>query len=1117
VKKNFFFTVILVLIFAFSGCETGENIGGKGTIYVHASSASSLEIANNSRGYTFPNTLIGESAEVAIVVKNTGSGNIKLTGNPYVNLVGETAAFSVSSPLETSTISPESSASFKIKYAPINAGENYVFVSIPNNSENAPDFSFTVYGTGVRPKPTASVFYGENEIAQNGTIAVGEVRITKSIIIPVIIKNTGREVLTIDTENITISGADADAFTRTTNPGGSVSVGEQTYFNIEYKPVSQGENNAVLSIPTNDNSRNPVIVYLRATAGAAPKPTASVFYGNTEIFQNNTIDAGIEILTQTKDIYVIIKNTGEEVLALDTANITITGADAAVFVKSTNPGDSISVGGQTSFNIECTPAREGESNAVLTIPTNDNSRNPVVIYLKVSAIQGHSILKLSQGSTDISNNFVTPFGQVDVQTSKDLTFTIKNDGNLPLVLTGTPIVESSNDVFTVITQPSNTTINVRATVSFVVRYTPRSEQEDTGEITILNNSDDMVFKFSVKGNGYVKKPLITVQQGVSAIQPHGEFNFGTIAEGKTSSITFTIKNSGDANLSFITVDDNRVNLTDNASGFFSVTQQPLASTVVTPENTTTFAIRFSPLTVGSNFTAAVVIKTNSRNNDEFVFTVKGTARPANSEARLSGMQFSTGALVPEFNSNIYEYDLRIQEGPTLVTVRPASVDANITAIQVNGISQASGVLSQDIILASNNSVTIEVFAEDAASTAAYTVNIVIVKTWEKLHGAAGSRYGIVRAISNGSGGLYAGGYTSNNTAALFNIDGNGNLQNTFTFSSHDGTIGPFAIGMSYNDYYSVYWDYDIRDYYITRTTNPSVSPNHILISTTYNNDYVYSYPSGIVRDSSGWYYVAGNAHYAASTTAAEKTYGVFINRHYNDGSFEKGKPFSLSLTGIKPSSFVISGMTLLTNGDVLLYGQAETTAGRTVAFAAAVNVSAANAASWTVRWSNTYEIANKASSFENYFWDNSSNIVLLGQTDDGGFVVKFPGSATTASAAKPAGWPKVIAGTYGIFVSGLALSDNSGYIFVGSVGWGGGTGPYGGEDAWIVKTDLNVTNKTWENFFGGTGDDWSQSIVEVSDGFLIAGAAKSPVIAGQTRRGTEDIYLLKINKDGTMD
>jgi hypothetical protein len=273
------------------------------------------------------------------------------------------------------------------------------------------------------------------------------------------------------------------------------------------------------------------------------------------------------------------------------------------------------------------------------------------------------------------------------------------------------------------------------------------------------------------------------------------------------------------------------------------------------------------------------------------------------------------------------------------------------------------------------------------------------------------------------------------------------------------------------------------------------------------------FPTGIVRNNNGLYFVAGIAGYAARVNDANYTVGVFVNRHYTDGSFEKGRTsIPVNISGIRTDTLNMQGMTLLSNGDVLLYGFAETTAGRTVAIALAVNVSATNAASWAVRWSNTYEIANKTSRFLNHFWDNSSNIILLGDTDDGGLVLKFPGSAATASAAKPSGWSKVITGTRSGFGGGLVINDGSGYLFVGE----GAGGSNGGQDVWVVKTDANV-NKIWEKFFGGAGYEWGGAVVEVSDGFIIGGLTQSPIIAGQTRKGTEDIYILKINKDGTMD
>ncbi|MDR2731583.1 MAG: hypothetical protein LBB81_11900, partial [Treponema sp.] len=122
----------------------------------------------------------------------------------------------------------------------------------------------------------------------------------------------------------------------------------------------------------------------------------------------------------------------------------------------------------------------------------------------------------------------------------------------------------------------------------------------------------------------------------------------------------------------------------------------------------------------------------------------------------------------------------------------------------------------------NNSFTITIINNDQIN-GTYTVQVTakVINTWQKLHGASGRRYGIYRAVSNGEGGMYAGGYTSNNTGALFNIDQNGEVKTISSYPSYDGTIGPEGIGMGIarDDYFSVYKAfYNDKEYYITKST-----------------------------------------------------------------------------------------------------------------------------------------------------------------------------------------------------------------------------------------------------------------------------------------------------------
>ena len=460
-------------------------------------------------------------------------------------------------------------------------------------------------------------------VVKNDIVPLGETAINYISQHEFSIKNTGVGKLKLTgNEPVKINGSN-DVFSIIQPASSEINSNGILTFKVNFNPKAIQPYSTQITVCSND--QNGDFMFTVMAVGTTPKPIAIITYGTNDIAQNDTINIGDVFITQSKNISVIIKNTGTEVLTIEPENITITGSDAEAFTKLTNPSGNISINSQTSFSIEFKPITLGENNAILTIPTNDNSRNPITVFLKVTGIKGSPVLELSQGTTVIINNSLTPFnfGQVDLGTDKPLVFTIKNTGNIALELTGTPTVESSNSVFSVSTQPANRALIPGTTTSFIIKYTPTTEGEDTGSITIANNSDAMVFTINVKGTGYVKKPQINILQGTATIAQYSEYNFGTTSAGKTKDIVFTIKNSGDANLTFVTVNNNRINLTDNTGAHFTVTQQPSAGTVVTPGSTSTFTLRFKPTLIGDNFTANVQIKTNSRTNNEFSFWVKG--------------------------------------------------------------------------------------------------------------------------------------------------------------------------------------------------------------------------------------------------------------------------------------------------------------------------------------------------------------------------------------------------------------------------------------------------------------------------------------------------------------
>ncbi|WP_158267546.1 T9SS type A sorting domain-containing protein [Adhaeribacter arboris] len=75
----------------------------------------------------------------------------------------------------------------------------------------------------------------------------------------------------------------------------------------------------------------------------------------------------------------------------------------------------------------------------------------------------------------------------------------------------------------------------------------------------------------------------------------------------------------------------------------------------------------------------------------------------------------------------------------------------------------------------------------------------------------------------------------------------------------------------------------------------------------------------------------------------------------------------------------------------------------------------------------------------------------------------------------------------------------------------------GKNDYWIVKSDKNG-KKLWEKSYGGSSDDYLNSMVQTSDGgYLLAGSSLSGIGGDKTQagQGERDYWILKIDKQGT--
>ena len=107
--------------------------------------------------------------------------------------------------------------------------------------------------------------------------------------------------------------------------------------------------------------------------------------------------------------------------------------------------------------------------------------------------------------------------------------------------------------------------------------------------------------------------------GATPLADGAVYNFGTLPAGSTMVVTFTIENSGGAELTLS--GSPVISITGADAGYFGVISQPSAT--VLPSGSTTFQLSFSPAAAGSRF-ASIAIGNNDSNENPYYLTLAGT-------------------------------------------------------------------------------------------------------------------------------------------------------------------------------------------------------------------------------------------------------------------------------------------------------------------------------------------------------------------------------------------------------------------------------------------------------------------------------------------------------------
>jgi len=366
----FLVTVLLV------GTTQGQALGQEPSLFV----ADGLVLIEDGDTFQFDETAVGDSDGVALTVRNFGSAPLQFLGAPVVS--GQAAGdFNVSG--LPAQIAPGGFAVLTIGFTPTQTGVRTASVTIPNNTPDAPSFSFSV--EGVAPESPILMLTDALTLIEDGdTLALGETEVGQAAGKAVTLRNIGGGVLEFTaSQNVIVEGPDADVFdvvlaTDQIAPGGF------TVLTIGFNPTEQDEYEAIIRIPNNDPNQSNYSFFVTGSAVEAPVAVLDTEWENQTVTSGQTLDFAEVTVGETIDTLLEIRNSGDTVLSI--SSFVISGdaaADYAIDVTNAVLGE----GETLSATLSVTPSVVGPRIATLTI-VNDGVDGSIVLGLSTDAVEG---------------------------------------------------------------------------------------------------------------------------------------------------------------------------------------------------------------------------------------------------------------------------------------------------------------------------------------------------------------------------------------------------------------------------------------------------------------------------------------------------------------------------------------------------------------------------------------------------------------------------------------------------------------------------------------------------------------------------------------------------------
>lgn len=442
-----------------------------------------------------------------LTIRNTGTAALT---NLAAIAAGNFGADFLVSALDTTTLAPGASTSFRVSFRPLAAGTRSAVLQLASNDTDSGTLTVPLTGSGFAyPVMALESMEGArlepgSTLPRFGSVMVG----SSGPPLTLRIRNTGTAAL--PGLSVSSAGPAGNNFTVTQPVATSLEPGGETYFTVAFKPGSGGAKSAVLRISNSSTPEAPFEIVMAGDAITVPA-IALIDQDGADLSASATaVNFGtLDLTAAPKARTYSIRSTGTA--ALTGVRILKEGPNAADFTVSATAPESIAPAAAFNFNISFKPSAAGNHSAAIRIISNTGL--DIVLNLLGKGIATPEIKIEAVGKNLKSGESFVNLGSSQTSTRGETrTFTISNIGSvdlekLALVKNG---VDASDFIVSAL---KTTTLAPGKSTTFNVTFKPSASGIRWAAIHITSNdADERSFSIGLTGKGTNKPDTSKVRK-----------------------------------------------------------------------------------------------------------------------------------------------------------------------------------------------------------------------------------------------------------------------------------------------------------------------------------------------------------------------------------------------------------------------------------------------------------------------------------------------------------------------------------------------------------------------------------------------------------------------------